>query len=71
MTKTKTFQLTDDGFAIVYVSESVFTAIQNEFERVARTPGNLAGMPSRMVSLRDVPAQIEFRRIGEKHDQNK
>lgn len=65
--KSKEKEFTYDGFEIVYVSKSVFNAIEKSFKSVMRHTGNPSPFPT--MALRDMPALIEFRRLEHKEAQ--
>jgi uncharacterized protein (DUF2225 family) len=59
------FEITPDGYQVVYISEWFFQTLETEMSKIARYSGSTTSK-LKMMSLRDEPAKVEFRRLEEK-----
>lgn len=61
--KNKYKQYTEDGYEIIYISNGFFNTLEKWLMSTARMHPNQIGNIPLMMVLRDVPAQIEFRKL--------
>lgn len=60
-------EFTPEGYKIIYISSYFFNTLEREMEKISRIPGSPSSFNS-LVSLRDEPAKIEFRRLEKKDE---